>query len=149
MVKYYFHTQNACNGLGNCKCGKCECQDTANWDARTKKDKYCKVSCSKESCHERQCLILDSYVLYYLKEDGYKFEDTINITMEKNLTLFNSSESLTWYMCPQLRIDVGCYTKYMYSYSEEKYALNVKIQSDFDYAETYYCKYLLLNPGHW
>ncbi|XP_026487395.2 integrin beta-PS-like [Vanessa tameamea] len=127
---------NICNNRGICECGACQCQDIADWDARTVISKYCKLTCGEKSCHERQCLNLEPLALCYLQKSYCKSYENVIITTEKNLTAYNESDD--WYQCPKLRIDVGCYTRFIYRYSKDKYELELKIQSEFDYAETYY-----------
>ncbi|CAH2104938.1 unnamed protein product [Euphydryas editha] len=130
-----------CNKRGECICGICQCKKIADWDARNVENKYCKLSCEENSpeasCHERQCLNLEPLALCYLKGlECYHNDDYIMISSEKNLTALNYSKE--WQECPKLRVDLGAYTRFIYRYNEDEYGIIMKIQSDFDYAETYY-----------
>lgn len=133
--------QTLCNKRGECTCGVCQCQKIADWDARNVQNKYCRLSCEEQSledsCHKRQCSNLEPLALCYLKgSECYPYNEYVDIVLINNLTAGNFTDE--WRECPKIRVDLGAYTKFVYHYKEDDYGIKMVIQSDYDYAETYY-----------
>ncbi|CAK1549666.1 unnamed protein product [Leptosia nina] len=119
-----------CNNRGTCDCGNCTCQLIAAWDARDEQNAHCMIlPCA--SCHSSQCHILETCALCHLNEEECNCDHV-------NGTTVATINDTTWMECPNLRADVGCYTKFVYRYSETRYGIDLIVQSDLDCAESYY-----------
>lgn len=134
--KCYFNFQ-LCNDRGQCQCGECVCNRTAIWDARENLDSYCNIIPCLE-CHRPQCNILEPCARCVYAGEACPMCDVIKITRVEFLnTLFDFS----WSVCPDLRVEVGCYTRYMYKYVDNVYGIELVVQTDKNCLESYYSKY--------
>ncbi|XP_045778349.1 integrin beta pat-3-like [Maniola jurtina] len=132
-----------CNNRGKCVCGSCQCQEPSDWDARHKGD-LCRLDCTEKSCHSHQCQLLEPIVLCYLNKEECQHQNEINVTGVKNLKANDSTNDVAnysengWQHCPNVKTGFGCYTEFLYRYSEDIYGTEVKVQTDISCAETYY-----------
>ncbi|KAL4715135.1 hypothetical protein ACJJTC_012182 [Scirpophaga incertulas] len=124
-----------CSALGECHCSVCVCNRTASWDAREALDQFCNIQ-PCPYCHMSQCKILEdcAICLYYDKKDCASCQHFEAKLTQDAITSRNSS----WNVCPDLRVDVGCYTRFMYRYDDDKYVIEMVVQTDNNCLESYY-----------
>ncbi|XP_028035827.1 integrin beta pat-3-like [Bombyx mandarina] len=114
-----------CNDYGFCLCGKCECHELSDWDPR-QLDSLCALSPCAD-CHKKQCIKLSSHVLRFNNEDLNEYS--------RPYIKMNSSDSLedpldpSWNLCPELRMENGCYTTFAYKY-QGGYGIELLIQKN-------------------
>ncbi|RVE54652.1 hypothetical protein evm_000773 [Chilo suppressalis] len=121
-----------CSGLGECICGKCVCNRTAFWDARENQDRLCHILPCPD-CHRPQCIILEQCALCIHNGEP---ECPNCAYFKANVT--QSPLDPTWNICPDIRVDVGCYTRFMYRYNDNDYVLEMLVQAERNCLESYY-----------
>lgn len=128
-----------CFENGECKCGHCKCSSMCEWDARSQYDEVCRpqpCSGTPKECHERQCNLLKLFV--FNKGNGNSAcDDKVNVTTVNSLDDVNVTD---WYLCSNVRADIGCYTNYTYKYDELSYGISLIKQTKRDCADSYYSK---------
>ncbi|OWR50969.1 putative myospheroid protein [Danaus plexippus plexippus] len=135
--------QTLCSNRGVCICGRCKCNDISDWDVRTKEQPDCQLSCPQDnqdpsSCRHRQCINIEPIVLCHLNSDDCQPVDNLNITLIKNLTMVQAEGD--WYHCSRVIVDVGCYTKFLYRYSKDKYGIEIVMDKNVDCIEANYIR---------
>ncbi|CAG9784616.1 unnamed protein product, partial [Diatraea saccharalis] len=121
-----------CSGLGECICGKCVCNGTASWDARENQDRLCNILPCPD-CHVPQCNILADCTRCL-----YSGSDQCPQCTHYKAGVTQSALDPTWNICPDIRVDVGCYTRFMYKYLDDNYGLEMLVQSEKNCLESYY-----------
>ncbi|CAH3842435.1 integrin beta pat-3-like isoform X1 [Pieris brassicae] len=117
-----------CNNRGKCECGLCICEPISQWDARHEQNQHCHIS-PCPSCHILQCQHLESCALCHLRKKKCDCSH-FNVKVVSNIT-----ES--WAKCPDVSVDVGCYTQMVYRYASDRYGIDVIIQSELNCAKSH------------
>ncbi|CAB3248239.1 unnamed protein product [Arctia plantaginis] len=128
-----------CSGFGTCVCGVCVCNPIAPWDKRSVRDESCKIIAGSDTL-SLQCKALEDCAKCQQKgknHDCDSCDNAIQTRVVKELTEEYLNSSL-WNACPDIKVALGCYSKFIYRYDDIKYSLELVVEQKMNCAETHY-----------
>ncbi|XP_060805530.1 integrin beta pat-3 [Amyelois transitella] len=125
-----------CSGRGKCFNNACVCDVLPEWDERKNTINSICAIIPDTNIHKRQCKTLEEWVICsYNGEDSCTTIEGVKINKIPEIT---NSDKISWNICDDIRIAVGCYIHFGYKYHDENKTIELLIEEKENCQETYY-----------
>ncbi|XP_037297632.1 integrin beta-like protein 1 [Manduca sexta] len=124
-----------CNNRGTCNCGQCKCRDIPEWYKRYDgQDDYCNLSPNPQY-HMLQCRYLEDCAISFWNQRPCEDDKIITSWIDELTDVYTNSTE--WNLCPEIKVDVGCYSSYVYKYNDDVYDIDVLVLKHKDCTKNY------------